>query len=266
MHAVVRYVERNSSAFVSGGTSTVTVDASHENMRLGWVRYTLFATNVVIWLLGVGLLVAGSLLLVDEGVREIVLHFDIFDNYRVAGGFALFLGTCLFCTGFLGCCGALFLNGCLLLSYNAVMALFVVLEFTVMGLVWKHADTQQLDDYLSEAFRRLIVKSGNGIREVESFLDGVQSTMECCGGRGPDDYVLFEMDRTVGCLYYDAGIKAVAVYQKGCGRAVSHFLMGKSLGIGLVSLAILLVQLFSVGSAIYLYLDGRKPRAKVSSV
>uniref|UniRef100_A0A2R5LCA7 Tetraspanin n=1 Tax=Ornithodoros turicata TaxID=34597 RepID=A0A2R5LCA7_9ACAR len=227
-------------------------------MGYRWLRFTLITTNVVVWLLGLSLLVAGCLLIVDQDVKEVTHNFDIFDNYRVAGVFTIVVGTCLSCVGFLGCCGALFLNGCLLLTYIMLMAVFLVLEFTVMGLVWKHANVYELEENVSEAFRKLILKSRNGIFAVEMFLDRVQQDLKCCGGHGPDDYILLEMDCSAGCFYYTSG--EVVTYSQGCGKAVSDFLMGKSLAIGLVCLFIILIQLFAVGCAVYLYLDQRNKK------
>lgn len=230
------------------------------------LRYCLFISSLLVWLLGIALLVLGGLLNGDQYVHRVKEYFDVFDNYGAASTATLVVGACLFCIGFLGCCGSFFHIARLLIVYNVLMVLFIILELTVMGLVWKHANGAELENYLSNAFQKLIIKSKNGLIEVERFLDNTQHNLECCGGTGPKDYETLEMDYMGGCMYFEPQEETMAVYQKGCGRAIRDFLMRKSLAIGLVCLAVLLIELFSISSAIYLLVQGNKKRPKVTPV
>uniref|UniRef100_A0A090X7S0 Putative tetraspanin n=1 Tax=Ixodes ricinus TaxID=34613 RepID=A0A090X7S0_IXORI len=108
------------------------------------------------------------------------------------------------------------------------------------------------------AFVKLIVKSKSGLAEVERFVDNIQYRLQCCGGIGARKYyeALENSPPTRSCMYYDSNEEQAAAYQQGCGRAIRNFLMSKSLAIGLVCLIVLLIEVFSVVSAIYLL--GRK--------
>ncbi|KAL3201837.1 hypothetical protein MRX96_042756 [Rhipicephalus microplus] len=178
----------------------------------------------------------------------------------------LFVGACLLLVGFLGCCGAFFESKRLLVAYNVFMVFFVLLELAIMGLVWKHAKQEAMDRYLSHTFRRLIPKSKNAFVDIEYFLDNVQFKLQCCGGAGPQDYEKLEMDYPGSCFYYDHEKEAAAVYQQGCGREMRRFLMGKSLAVGLVCLFVLLIQLGSIASAVYVLRVSGKPRPKITAV
>ncbi|EEC13497.1 putative tetraspanin [Ixodes scapularis] len=231
------------------------------------LRYCLFFSSLAVWLFGVALLVLGGLLAADLNVRQVREFFDVFDNYGAASILTLVVGSCLFCIGFLGCCGSFFKDSLLLIPYNVLMLLFIILELTVMGLVWKHANGEQLENNLSEAFVKLIVKSKSGLAEVERFVDNIQYRLQCCGGLGPKDYEALEMPPTTSCKYYDSNEEQAAAYQQGCGRAIRNFLMSKSLAIGLVCLIVLLIEVFSVASAIYLLVEKKKKnRPKVTPV
>lgn len=229
-------------------------------------RYSLFASSIFIWLFGIVLLVVGGLLRTDPDVRRIAEYFTVFNNYWAASVTTLFVGACLLLVGFLGCCGAFFESKRLLVAYNVFMVFFVLLELAIMGLVWKHAKQEAMDRYLSHAFRRLIPKSKNAFVDIEYFLDNVQFKLQCCGGAGPQDYEKLEMDYPGSCFYYDHEKEAAAVYQQGCGREMRRFLMGKSLAVGLVCLFVLLIQLGSIASAVYVLRASGKPRPKITAV
>ncbi|XP_050039045.1 23 kDa integral membrane protein-like [Dermacentor andersoni] len=234
--------------------------------RLLAARYCLLVSSVFIWVFGIVLLVVGGLLRSDPDVRRIAEYFTVFDNYWAASITTLFVGACLLLVGFLGCCGAFFQSKRLLIAYNVFMVFFVILELAVMGLVWKHAKEEAMDIYLSNAFRRLITKSKNAFVDIEYFLDNIQFKLQCCGGAGPQDYEALEMDYVGSCFYYDHEKEAAAVYQDGCGREMRRFLMGKSLAVGLICLFILLIQVGSIASAIYVLRMTSKPRPKVTAV
>ncbi|CAN7985384.1 unnamed protein product [Ixodes hexagonus] len=230
------------------------------------LRYCLFFTSLLVWLFGVALIVLGGLLHGDPDVRRVKESFDVFDNYGVASILTLFVGSCLFLIGFLGCCGSFFKDSRLLIAYNVLMVFFIILELTVMGLVWKHANGEELENNLSEGFKKLMAKSQSGLAEVERFMDNVQYRLQCCGGLGPTDYEALEMPPTTSCKYYDSSEERAAVYEQGCGRAIRNFLMSKSLAIGLVCLLVLLTEIFSVASAVYLLVEMKKRRPKVTPV
>ncbi|XP_077519283.1 23 kDa integral membrane protein-like [Amblyomma americanum] len=229
-------------------------------------RYFLLVSSVCIWLFGIVLLVLGGLLRSDLEVRRIAEYFAVFDNYSAASVTTIFVGACLLLVGFLGCGAAFLQNKRLLIAYNVCMVFFVILELAVMGLVWKHARGEAMDIYLSSAIRRLITKSKNSFVDVEYFLDNVQVKLQCCGGAGPKDYERLEMDYMGSCFYYDNDVEAVAVYQNGCGPEIRRFLMAKSLAVGLICLFILLIQVGSISSAVYMLKVMGKPIPKVTAV
>lgn len=235
-------------------------------MALLVARYWLLISSVFIWVFGIALLALGGLLRTDVEVRRIAEYFTVFDNYWTASVTTLFVGACLLLVGFLGCGGAFLVNKRLLIAYNVFMLFFIILELAVMGLVWRHAKEEAVDNYLSGAFRRLVTKSKSAFVDVESFLDNIQFKLQCCGGVGPKDYEALEMDYMGSCIYYDDVKDTVTVYQEGCGRAMRRFLMGKSLAVGLVCLFLLLIQLCSIGSAFYILRLTGKPRPKVTAV
>ncbi|XP_038620580.1 tetraspanin-18 isoform X2 [Tachyglossus aculeatus] len=126
---------------------------------LSCMKYLMFVFNFFIFLGGACLLGVGIWVIVDPtGFREIVAVNPLL----FTGAYILLaMGAVLFLLGFLGCCGAIRENKCLLL--------FLTREFFTKELT-KH------------------YKGNNDSDVFSSTWNSVMITFGCCGVNGPEDF------------------------------------------------------------------------------
>jgi hypothetical protein len=121
----------------------------------GWcniaVKFLLFVTNFIVWLLGVALLGAGVYVLTAPETNLDNLDAD---NFLTAPAVLLcIIGGLLFILGFCGCFGALLELYIPLIVYTIVLSGLVLLEIGVVLYVYLRQDSAYsvLESSLSEA-------------------------------------------------------------------------------------------------------------------
>ncbi|KAG7242772.1 hypothetical protein INR49_020147, partial [Caranx melampygus] len=126
---------------------------------LSCMKYLMFIFNFFIFLGGSFLLAVGVWVLVDPmGFREIVAANPLlFTGVYVI----LAMGSMLFLLGFLGCCGAIRENKCLLLFLTR--------------------------EYFSRELKRHY-QGHNNTDVFTSTWNAIMTTFDCCGVSGPEDF------------------------------------------------------------------------------
>ncbi|KAK7828953.1 hypothetical protein U0070_002183 [Myodes glareolus] len=130
-------------------------------------------------LLGVGIWV-----LVDPtGFREIVATNPLLTT---GAYIVLAMGGLLFLLGFLGCCGAVRENRCLLLFFFMfILVIFLVeLSAAILAFIFREHLTR-------EFFTRELTKHYQGNNDTDVFSatwNSVMITFGCCGVNGPEDF------------------------------------------------------------------------------
>ncbi|XP_023338183.1 tetraspanin-2A [Eurytemora carolleeae] len=87
----------------------------------------------------------------------------------------------------------------------------------------------------------------NNIMATENFLHNLYRIVECCGARGPDDYLMYDRSPPNACIdrYHAGGI----FFKQGCGVGFSTYLKEWSAGLGATVLVGLIVQASNVSKA-----------------
>uniref|UniRef100_A0A224YLE4 CD151 antigen n=1 Tax=Rhipicephalus zambeziensis TaxID=60191 RepID=A0A224YLE4_9ACAR len=152
---------------------------------LGLIKGVLCALNLTISLLGVAAIVVAAIVLNNPNLHDVNDHLGKFSNYPTAATFALVAGVTVLLFGVCGCCGACFGVGWLLLMFIIIMAGFVIVETVAMGLVWKYANSSELEQTLTSTLYTFIEARKSGL---PNFLHDLQRGLSCCGAKGPDDY------------------------------------------------------------------------------
>lgn len=212
---------------------------------LGVIKAILCTVNVTIALLGVAAIVVGAIVLNNRNLHDVNDHLEQFSNYPTAATVALVAGVTVLLFGFCGCCGACFGVGWILLMFMITMVAFVIVETVAIGLVWKYANTTELENTLTATLLKLIEAKKTGL---PNFLHELQIGLACCGARGPEDYNKNSFEVPASCYS-----KENKIYQTGCGKAIAVFLEKQSLKIGLLTLGIVVAQVVSIALSIFLY-------------
>ncbi|KAJ7381430.1 Tetraspanin-7 [Desmophyllum pertusum] len=217
------------------------------------VRCMLFVFNTLFWLTGFGLLGVGIWVRVQfSDYMKLSSH-----DYSTACYVMIGAGVLVTIIGFLGCCGALKEQVCMLKTFAVILGFLFLVELggSITGYVFRHEIkgglSQGLDVALNE-YRQ------DGFKEA---WDGLQSNLECCGNKNYTDWFYKEWtteetgNNSVPqscCVETKANCnKNVTshpdtVYSKGCYNAGVAFFENKLLIIGGVTLGIAVFQLLGV--------------------
>ncbi|XP_078332400.1 tetraspanin-18-like [Crassostrea virginica] len=169
----------------SGGT-TGTMALACGNTCL---KYILFITNFIFFLIGLGTVGLGIWALLDDDKILILTEvgdtgsFDVASLIRTGALVLIASGGTAVLIGFFGCCGAVKENNCLLFAYCVVMVaiLFVQIAAVVIAAVFQSKVTEDLKAFLKS---RVNAQYEGSVSTGDAFslgLDVAQIQFECCG-------------------------------------------------------------------------------------
>uniref|UniRef100_A0A8C9UK35 Tetraspanin n=1 Tax=Spermophilus dauricus TaxID=99837 RepID=A0A8C9UK35_SPEDA len=151
---------------------------------LSCMKYLMFVFNFFIFLGGTCLLGVGIWVMVDPtGFREVVAANPLL----FTGAYVLLaMGGLLFLLGFLGCCGAVRENKCLLLFFFLFILIIFLAELSaaVLAFIFRENLTR-------EFFTKELTKHYQGDNDTDVFSatwNSVMITFGCCGVNGPEDF------------------------------------------------------------------------------
>lgn len=151
---------------------------------LSCIKYLMFVFNFLIFLGGSFLLGVGVWVLVDPtGFREIVAANPLLFTgvYIILG-----MGGMLFLLGFLGCCGAIRENKCLLLFFFMLILLIFLAELAaaILAFIFREHLTRE---YFTKELKRHY-QGYNNTDVFTSTWNAIMSTFDCCGVNSPEDF------------------------------------------------------------------------------
>lgn len=151
------------------------------------VKYLLFFFNLLFWISGCIILGVSIYLKVNKNDNQLT-------NEAIPGvDLMIAIGVIIMVLGFLGCCGAIKENRCmLLLFFISLLAIFILLLAAgIVGAVNEKTVNDWVNKRVVEKFTPLMEKPEN----VRQDLEKLQTEMKCCGlvngkedwgGKAPD--------------------------------------------------------------------------------
>ncbi|CAH6788204.1 tetraspanin-18 [Phodopus roborovskii] len=158
---------------------------------LSCMKYLMFVFNFFVFLGGACLLGVGIWVLVDPtGFREIVATNPLLTT---GAYIVLAMGGLLFLLGFLGCCGAVRENRCLLLFFFLFILIIFLVELSaaILAFIFREHLTR-------EFFTKELTKHYQGNNDTDMFSatwNSVMITFGCCGVNGPEDFKMASVFR-----------------------------------------------------------------------
>ncbi|VEN46907.1 unnamed protein product [Callosobruchus maculatus] len=167
-----------------------------ESCGMSFIKYLLFIFNLFFALSGLGIIIAGALVLAD------VSDFSHFVTSDLVGPpiVLIVLGTIIFLVASLGCYGAIRENYKMLIAFAVLLIIIFIVEFAVgiTAAVYK-ADFQ---DTLKSSLKKSLEQyssSGSNSNIEKAAWDNVQQKVKCCGVDGKDDW----QTTPISCCYKD---------------------------------------------------------------
>ncbi|XP_077267954.1 CD63 antigen-like [Temnothorax americanus] len=152
-----------------------------ESCGMNVIKYILFIFNMIFAISGIGIIVAGALVLADVG------EFNHFVESRIMAPPIVLIvaGSIVFIIAFLGCYGAIKEHYNMLIAFAAALLIIFVIELAVgiAAAVFKNDFSMAMKSTLKESMK-------NYTTEVDKQAwDNVQKKLQCCGVDGPRDWV-----------------------------------------------------------------------------
>lgn len=147
------------------------------------VKYLLFIFNFIFWLSGLALIIVGALVKKEYGY---FLNVSSSSNFASAPVFLIVVGVIVAVVGFLGCCGAIKENYCMVTTFAVLLGLIFILEIAAGALAYTYRG--KMENIVKDALEKG-VKNYNAT-EYKKFMDQVQKDFKCCGYKeGAKDYI-----------------------------------------------------------------------------
>jgi CD63 antigen len=131
--------------------------------------------------------------------------------------FSMALGALTFFIAFLGCCGAVKEDSCMLRSYAIVVMLLLILQISFV-VFWR-TNEKGFQDIIKDKLEQAVAKNDTASR---AFMDEIQAGQFCCGFYGPKDYS--DKIPTTCCasekLTPEKACNQAAAFQTGCYQAL----------------------------------------------
>ncbi|TPP57640.1 23 kDa integral membrane protein [Fasciola gigantica] len=148
----------------------------------------------------------------------------------------LVLGGIILLVSFLGCCGAIRENVCMLYMYGVLLALLLIGEIVVaiLAIVYKDKIDEKVKQVLSQ-----YVQDYDDVDEIARSIDVIQQNFQCCGANGPEDY-----HRAAG-IPESCKSSLMVPYTRGCTEAFGQFLKSNLVIVACVAFGVCFIQLLS---------------------
>ncbi|CAG9764035.1 unnamed protein product [Ceutorhynchus assimilis] len=206
------------------------------NVSEGFARILVFVANFAFLLVGLALLVIGILYKVNFTKYTDTIPAD-YDALQYIPTIAIIVGAIIFFIAFLGCCGTLKSDTCMLSWYGAILIIIFVAQIAlgIFALI-KIKDRSDLESKIQQQLSVLFGKHSQ--KETMEVIDLIQTNFHCCGTTGPAYWTGQSMDPPKSC--YDSSTQVV--YPKGCSNVFPEFISGSVKLIGVVALVVSLVE------------------------
>jgi len=209
------------------------------------IKYLMFFFNFLFWLSGLILIIIGAIVRDKYGDK----FAELSDQFANAPVLIIVVGVIVFVIGFLGCCGAVKENYCMVTTFAVLLALIFILEIVAGALGFAYrGKVQTIAEEQTTKEVQNYNKNGESI-----LLQWAQQKLECCGRVGPTDYDGHTSNSTDFCGA-GKGVKSChkekdcskKLYGDGCQDKLVEFVKENMILIGGVALGIAFIQLLGI--------------------
>lgn len=218
-------------------------------------KFVLFVLNFVVFLVGAAVVVVASLT-INEGnafgplLSGGILHLPVI---------ILLAGIAILILGFLGCCGAMKENSCMLKTYALIVLILVIAQITLGILIFVYRD--QAEDIFTDSMNSAFDKYGTGDDALDESIDAAQHEIHCCGVTNYTDWKNFnytgvgdgccqEMTKGCGADYFSkTPDNQPKIWKVGCYTIAKDKIGNYDVWLGVLAIVLAIIQLICVSCA-----------------
>nr|CAX78873.1 CD63 antigen [Schistosoma japonicum] len=192
------------------------------------LKSCVFILNIICLLCSLVLIGAGAYVEVKFSQYEANLH----KVWQAAPIAIIVVGVVILIVSFLGCCGAIKENVCMLYMYAFFLIVLLIAQLVaaIVAVVYKDKIDDEINTLMTGALE-------NPNEEITATMDKIQTSFHCCGVKGPDDY---KGNVPASCK------EGQEVYVQGCLSVFSAFLKRNLIIVACVAFGVCFFQLLSI--------------------
>ncbi|KAM7536938.1 hypothetical protein Aperf_G00000063029 [Anoplocephala perfoliata] len=180
--------------------------------------YLLIILNVLLILVGLGILGLSTFSYMEPEAQSVFYSASILYETHILLIVLICIGAATVILAILGCCGVYHESSCMLGIYSSCIAIVISIEIAigVLSILYQN----EIEDKLIQALEGLIDnwmrRSTDLSSEAQKIVarDFFQSTFECCGAKGREDYL--ESSLPSSCCPAPVLVCDVTAYSVGC--------------------------------------------------
>lgn len=207
-------------------------------------RIIVSVANFAFLLVGAALLTLGIFYTINYSYFTDAIPVD-YQVIQHIPTISIAVGGIIFIISFLGCCGTLKSNTCMLITY-AVILILIFLAQVGLG-VFALLKVKDIDD-MNYQFKNQLGIIFRNYDKTPEIVNGIQTGLKCCGVTGPQWWTEASFSIPQSCYTNSTLIP----YTTGCADAASSFFNDSIRLIGIVALTISLVEVLSAVLALCL--------------
>lgn len=177
------------------------------------VKYLLFAFNLIFFLAGLGLIIAGALVQTQFQTYFALLGSGI----NGAAILLIVVGCIVFVIGFFGCCGAYKENYCMVMTFAVLLGIIFLLE--IAAGVTAYVMKGQVSNFLQKELDMQMMNyrfAGEVNNAVTLAWNKAQEEFQCCGVSGYKDWS--RVNGSMGVNTPDSCCDTSKASMEGCGQ------------------------------------------------
>lgn len=213
------------------------------------IKYLLFFFNLLFWLSGCIILAVSIYLRVGNKISMIT------DDTVAGVNLMIAIGAIIMVLGFLGCCGAIRENRCMLLMFFiSILIIFILLLAAgILGAI----KSNQVNEWVKSNFEKLLPLS-NQPPDVKADLESMQKQLQCCGVlNGPSDWSN-QVPSSCNCNATQPACSN-GVYSTPCATQITNLLQKNMQVVLGIAFAVAILMIFGMVFSMILYCQiGRK--------
>jgi len=215
------------------------------------IKYLMFIFNFIFWLSGLALIIIGSIIKAKYG--DYLSYGEDGSKFASVSVFIIIVGVIIFVIGFLGCCGSIRENYCMVTTFAILLGIIFILEIVAgaLGFAYRKKVEDHISKSLDDAVSKYFTKDQPGAKEL---LDWAQQEFDCCGRNNGTDYTnpnpggnstFCAANGAVASCYSDNTCDGT-LYTKGCEASFVDFVKHNLAVIGAVAIGVAFIQLLGI--------------------